>query len=138
MKKVSFDVFRWDRDQVHILLNIVINSQEVYAILDSGASTSVIDKEFYEANIADFTEVPARYRSISNIGQVLKRVSCGTLDFGNNIVLSHKFYVADLQFVKNTYEQIDGKKPPVMLLGCDFLTNFVSSADFVENFICFR
>ena len=97
-----------------VTLNVLFDSARVPALLDSGASMSVIDeRSVLDAKLGDKIESSNDLDSVSGVGG--KAVVLGTL--------SVKVNVGDGQNVRHSLKVLGGVEP-VVILGRDFLSRF--------------
>lgn len=123
---VPLVVVELEQDSYHLLVRAKINGNEAYLIVDTGASSSVIDCELaQQANACQLGETVAYSFTSDNVNVKVINIPNMELDGGahfNNVM----FAIADLSKLRELYAQVSGYSI-AGLLGSNFLLTRCSS-----------
>jgi len=140
MKKVKlpFEVIELEEDSYHILLEIKLpNGAEGYAVIDTGASKTVLDKEFvgteykYEENDTEMTSGGLG----GDIGEI-KLITPEYILLENFEIVKPKLAVLDLSAINELYQQHCNKTISA-LIGSDFLVRYKAIIDYGKKQMTF-
>jgi len=115
-------------DGFHLLVEIVVFGQKLLAVVDTGASRSVFDKDFIRKHI-DVTETEEShattlFSTTSTLQAIIPEVKIGRLR------MKDYFTVAlDLAGVNETYESL-GHPPIAAILGSDIFLKYQATINF--------
>jgi len=134
--KIPIRLLNIEGDGFHLQLKIKINGKPANAILDTGASKTVFDKERIE-NFLDKEKVAEQERLSTGLGTTsmqshqvtLKKFSIGKLD-----IAEYNAVVLDLSHVNQTYKMI-GLEPIDGVLGSDVLEKYKAVIDYGKKFL---
>lgn len=111
-------------DGYHLLVEIVVFKQKHFAVLDTGASRSVFDKNLIEQNLAETLEVSNEinaatlFTTTTTIQATIPELEIGRLKLKN-----YETVAFDLQSVSETYQQF-GHPPIMSIIGGDILMQY--------------
>jgi predicted aspartyl protease len=116
-------------DGFHLLVEIVVFGQKLFAVLDTGASRSVFDKALMEKHIAaitvsDETQAATIFSTSTTLQGVIPKLKIGALTLKNYTAVG-----LDLQGVSDTYLLL-GHPPVAGIIGGDILTEFNAKIDY--------
>lgn len=121
-------------DGFHLLVEIVVFKQNLFAVLDTGASRSVFDKSLMQSHISEliFSEA-AQAATIFNAattaqGQIPK------LQIGKLTLKNYDALALDLQSVTQTYRQL-GHPPIAAIIGGDILMQYQAKIDYQKRIL---
>jgi len=120
----------------HLLVEIVVFGEKLFAVLDTGASRSVFDKGLMEKHIQELT--------ISDETQAATIFSTATtlqgfipiLKIGSLMLKQYHAIALDLQSVTDTYLLL-GHPPISAIIGGDILTEFNAKIDYQKKIVRF-
>ncbi|MEJ5994319.1 aspartyl protease family protein [Pedobacter sp. Du54] len=123
-------------DGFHLLVEIVVFGEKLFAVLDTGASRSVFDKGLMEKHIKELT--------ISNEAQAATIFSTSTtlqgiipnLKIGGLTLKNYQTVGLDLQGVTDTYLQL-GHPAVSGIIGGDILMEFTAKIDYKKRVLRF-
>lgn len=129
---VPLQLINLQDDGFHLLVEIVVFGEKLFAVLDTGASRSVFDKALMEKHIKDLT--------ISNETQAATIFSTSTtlqgiipkLKIGNLTIKNYPSVGLDLQGVSDTYLQL-GHPSIAGIIGGDILMEFKAKIDYRKS-----
>lgn len=120
----------------HLLVEIVVFGEKLFAVLDTGASRSVFDKglmekHIQELTISDETQAATIFSSATTLQGFIP-----TLKIGSLILKQYHAIALDLQSVTDTYVLL-GHPPISAIIGGDILTEFNAKIDYQKKIIRF-
>ncbi len=121
-------------DGFHLLVEIVVFGQKLFAVLDTVASRSVFDKGLMEKNVKDLeaaeeTQAATIFSTSITLQGIIPKLKIGGLTL--------KLYQAvglDLQSVSDTYMQL-GHPPIAGIIGGDILMQFNAKIDYKRRLL---
>jgi hypothetical protein len=116
-------------DGFHLLVEIVVFGEKLFAVLDTGASRSVFDKALMEKHIneitiSDETQAATIFSTSTTLQGVIPKLKIGALSLKNYTAVG-----LDLQAVSDTYLLL-GHPPVAGIIGGDILTKFNAKIDY--------
>ena len=123
-------------DGFHLLVEIVVFKEKLFAVLDTGASRSVFDKCLMEKHIKELsmseeTQAATIFSTSSTLQGIIPKLKIGRL------VLKNYYSVGlDLQSVSDTYLQL-GYPPISGIIGGDILMEFNAKIDYKKRVLKF-
>jgi predicted aspartyl protease len=119
-------------DGYHLLVEIVLFGDTLYAVLDTGASRSVFDKTLMEKHIEELvdnqeTQAATIFSSATTLQGIIPKLKIGKLQLKN-----YETVAIDLQSVTETYLQL-GHPPIAGIIGGDILMKFGAKIDYRKN-----
>lgn len=130
-KRIAIQLVALGDDGFHIFCKVKVNGKKVRALIDTGASKSVLSKH-YAAQMNNLKEVQVSDAQTSGIGPekveaefaVIKKLSFGKLNVKKLVV-----GLIDLSHVEAVYEQFN-IKPFDMIIGGDVLLLLKAKIDY--------
>ena len=119
-------------DGFHLLVEIVVFGEKLFAVLDTGASRSVFDKALMEKHVAELeltegSQAATIFSTETTATGIIPKLNIGKL------VLKHYNAVAlDLQSVTNTYLSL-GHPPISGIIGGDILMEYNAKIDYQKK-----
>ena len=119
-------------DGFHLLVEIVVFGEKLFAVLDTGASRSVFDKALMEKHISELerseeTQAATIFSTETTTTGIIPKLKIGKL------VLKHYHAVAlDLQSVTDTYLML-GHPPVSGIIGGDILMAYNAKIDYQKK-----
>ena len=116
-------------DGFHLLVEIVVFGEKLFAVLDTGASRTVFDKRLMEQHIKDLilneeTQAATIFSTSSTLQGVIPKLKIGKLTLKNYFTVG-----LDLQAVSDTYLQL-GHPPVAGIIGGDILMDYNAKIDY--------
>ncbi|MDQ8005233.1 MAG: aspartyl protease family protein [Pedobacter sp.] len=120
----------------HLLVEIVVFGQKLFAVLDTGASRSVFDKALLEANVQDLQENDEQqaatiFSSATTLVGTIPLLKIGKLKLPN-----YETVAIDLQSVSDTYLQM-GQPAIAGIIGGDILVEYNCKIDYKKMVLRF-
>ncbi len=123
-------------DGFHLLVEIVVFGEKLFAVLDTGASRSVFDKGLMEKNIKELTiNNDTQAATIFSTSTTLQGI-IAKLKIGGLILKNYPAVGLDLQGVSDTYLQL-GHPPVAGIIGGDILMEFNAKIDYRKRVLRF-
>ena len=129
--KIPITILNIENEGFHLLINVKINNKKALLIIDTGASSTVFDKEKIKKFAAekefisnDKLSTGLGTNSMKSEKTVLKKIIFGELELKKQPVL-----LLDLSHVNTSYESI-GLKPIDGVLGSDLLLKYDAIIDY--------
>jgi len=123
-------------DGFHLLVEIVVFGEKLFAVVDTGASRSVFDKGLMEKYIQELTvndeaQAATIFSTTTTLAGVIPKLKIG------NLVLKNYHTVAlDLQSVTDTYLSL-GHPSIAAIIGGDILMQFEAKIDYKKKLMRF-
>lgn len=110
-------------DGFHLLVEIVVFGQKLFAVVDTGASRSVFDKTFVKEHLKELehseeTQATTLFSTSSTLQAVIPAVKIGSL-----VVKDYETVALDLETVNQAYEGL-GHPPIIGIIGSDLLLKY--------------
>jgi hypothetical protein len=123
-------------DGFHLLVEIVVFGEKLFAVLDTGASRSVFDKALMEKHIeelttSDDTQAATIFSTSTTLQGIIKKLKIGGL-----ILKNYPAVGLDLQSVSDTYLQL-GHPSIAGIIGGDILMEFNAKIDYKKRILRF-
>lgn len=120
----------------HILVEIVVFGQKLFAVVDTGASRSVFDKALLEANVDSLQENDEQqaatiFSSATTLVGIIPLLQIGKLKLPN-----YETVGLDLQSVSDAYIQM-GQPSIAGIIGGDILVEFNCKIDYKKKVLRF-
>jgi len=120
----------------HILVEIVVFGERLFAVLDTGASRSVFDKSLLEKHVEgleenDEQQAATIFSSANTLVGTIPLLQIGKLRLPN-----YETVAIDLQSVSDTYIQM-GQPPIAGIIGGDILVAFNCKIDYKKKVLRF-
>ncbi|MFA6277503.1 MAG: retropepsin-like aspartic protease [Pedobacter sp.] len=120
----------------HLLMEIVVFGEKLFAVLDTGASRSVFDKglmekHIQELTISDETQAATIFSTATTLQGFIPKLKIGSL-----ILKQYHAVALDLQSVTDTYLLL-GHPPISAIIGGDILTEFHAKIDYQKKVLRF-
>ena len=119
-------------DGFHLLVEIVVFGEQLYAVLDTGASRSVFDKSLMEKHVkelvmSDETQAATIFSTATTLQGTIPELKLGKL-----ILKDYPSVALDLQSVTDTY-QLLGHPPIAAIIGGDILMKYDAKIDYKKR-----
>ena len=123
-------------DGFHLLVEIVVFKEKLFAVLDTGASRSVFDKSLMEKHIKELTiseetQAATIFSTSSTLQGTIPKLKIGRL-----VLKNYPSVGLDLQSVSDTYLQL-GYPPISAIVGGDILMEFNAKIDYKKRVLKF-
>lgn len=123
-------------DGFHLLVEIVVFGEKLFAVLDTGASRSVFDKGLMEKHIKeltinDETQAATIFSTSTTLQGVIPKLKIGGL-----LLKDYSAVGLDLQGVSDTYLQL-GHPSVAGIIGGDILAEFNAKIDYRQKVLKF-
>lgn len=123
-------------DGFHLLVEIVVFGEKVFAVLDTGASRSVFDKSFMERHLQDFeqleeSQATTLFSTSTTISGIIPKLKIGRL-----IVHDYHAVALDLNSVTATYATL-GHPAITGIIGGDILMTHHAKIDYRKKTVKF-
>ena len=123
-------------DGFHLLVEIVVFKEKLFAVLDTGASRSVFDKSLMEKHIKELsiieeTQAATIFSTSSTLQGIIPKLKIGRL-----VLKDYPSVGLDLQSVSDTYLQL-GYPPISGIIGGDILVEFKAKIDYKKGVLKF-
>jgi len=110
-------------DGFHLLVEIVVFGQKLFAVVDTGASRSVFDKTFLKDHLKELehseeTQATTLFSTSSTLQAVIPSVKIGSLTLKD-----YETIALDLEAVNQAYEGL-GHPPIIGIIGSDLLLKY--------------
>lgn len=110
-------------DGFHLLVEIVVFGQKLFAVVDTGASRSVFDKAFLKDHLKELehseeTQATTLFSTSSTLQAVIPSVKIGSLTLKD-----YETVALDLEAVNQAYEGL-GHPPIIGIIGSDLLLKY--------------
>ncbi|MBB2147173.1 hypothetical protein GM921_16860 [Pedobacter sp. LMG 31464] len=120
----------------HLLVEIVVFGEKLFAVLDTGASRSVFDKglmekHIQELTISDETQAATIFSTATTLQGFIPKLKIGGLT-----LKQYHAVALDLQGVTDTY-LLMGHPPIAGIIGGDILTKFHAKIDYQKKVLRF-
>ncbi len=116
-------------DGFHLLVEIVVFNEKLFAVLDTGASRSVFDKTFMEKHVLDLQESEAAQAATIFSTTSTYQGTIPKLKIGQLTIKSYPAVALDLQSVTATYQQL-GHPAIAAIIGGDILMGYKAKIDY--------
>ena len=123
-------------DGFHLLVELVVFGEKVFAVLDTGASRSVFDKSLMEKHLSEFesheeTQATTIFSTSTILTGIIPKLKIGSL-----ILLNYHAVALDLQSVTDTYLTL-GHPPIGGIIGGDILMAHKAKIDYQRKTVKF-
>ncbi|GAB1463874.1 aspartyl protease family protein [Pedobacter sp.] len=120
----------------HILVEIVVFGEKLFAVVDTGASRSVFHKELLEKHVEDLQENEEQqaatiFSSATTLVGIIPLLQIGKLKLPN-----YETVAIDLQSVSDTYLQM-GQSAIAGIIGGDILVTYNCKIDYQKKVLRF-
>lgn len=120
----------------HLLVEIVVFGEKLFAVVDTGASRSVFDKGLLEKHITELssneeTQAATIFSSATTLEGIIPKLKIGKLTLKN-----YKSVGLDLQSVTDAYLQL-GHPAIAGIIGGDILMKFHAKIDYQKEVLRF-
>ena len=133
---VPLQLINLQDDGFHLLVEIVVFGEKLFAVLDTGASRSVFDKGLMEKHIKELTESDnTQAATIFSTSTTLQGI-IPKLKIGGLILKNYPAVGLDLQGVSDTYLQL-GYPAVAGIIGGDILMEFTAKIDYSKRILRF-
>lgn len=124
------------QDGFHLLVEIVVFGEKLFAVVDTGASRSVFDKSFMEKHLQELelseeTQAATIFSSATTLQGIIPKVKIGGL-----ILKQYHAVALDLQSVTDTYAQM-GHPAISGIIGGDILMQYLAKIDYHKKIMLF-
>jgi hypothetical protein len=110
-------------DGFHLLVEIVVFGQKLFAVVDTGASRSVFDKTFVKEHLKELehseeTQATTLFSTSSTLQAVIPAIKISSL-----VLKDYETVALDLETVNQAYENL-GHPPIIGIIGSDLLLKY--------------
>ena len=110
-------------DGFHLLVEIVVFGQKLFAVVDTGASRSVFDKTFVKEHLKELehseeTQATTLFSTSSTLQAIIPAIKIGSL-----LLKDYETVALDLETVNQAYENL-GHPPIIGIIGSDLLLKY--------------
>lgn len=110
-------------DGFHLLVEIVVFKQKLFAVLDTGASRSVFDEHFIREHITELdnandSQATTLFSTTNTFQAIIPKIKLGRL-----LLTDYNTVALDLQGVNQAYKEL-GLPPVVAIIGSDLLLKY--------------
>lgn len=133
---VPLQLINLQDDGFHLLVEIVVFGEKLFAVLDTGASRSVFDKNLMEKHIKELTINDATQAATIFSTSTTLQGSIPKLKIGRLVLKNYQAVGLDLQGVSDTYLQL-GHPPIAGIIGGDILAEFNAKIDYRKKVMRF-
>jgi len=120
----------------HILVEIVVFGQKLFAVVDTGASRSVFDKTLMEKHLPQLLENEEHQAATIFSSATTLEGTIPLLQIGNLKLSNYDSVAIDLQSVSDTYIQL-GQPSISGIIGGDILVQFNCKIDYKKQVLTF-
>ncbi len=120
----------------HILVEIVVFGQNLFAVVDTGASRSVFDKTLMEKHLPQLLENEEQQAATIFSSATTLEGTIPLLQIGNLKLSNYDSVAIDLQSVSDTYIQL-GQPSISGIIGGDILVQFNCKIDYKKQVLTF-
>jgi predicted aspartyl protease len=133
---VPLQLINLQDDGFHLLVEIVVFGETLFAVVDTGASRSVFDKALMEKHItelvvSDETQAATIFSTATTLQGTIPKLKIGKLTLKDYPTVG-----LDLQSVTDTYVQL-GHPPISGIIGGDILMQFEAKIDYKRKVMRF-
>jgi hypothetical protein len=133
---VPLTIINLQDDGFHLMVEIVVFGENLFAVLDTGASRSVFDKglmEKYlkELQINEESHATTIFSTSTTLQGVIPRLKIGAL-----VLKDYPAVALDLQSVTDTYVSM-GHPPIAAIIGGDILMAYTAKIDYQKSILRF-
>jgi hypothetical protein len=119
-------------DGFHLLVEIVVFGEKLFAVVDTGASRSVFDKglmekHIQELSVSDETQAATIFSTTTTLQGTIPKLKIGKL-----VLKEYPTVGLDLQSVTDTYLQL-GHPPIAGIIGGDILMQYDAKIDYKKR-----
>ena len=123
-------------DGFHLLVEIVVFGEKVFAVLDTGASRSVLDKSLMEKHLSEFeshedSQATTIFSTSTTLTGIIPKMKIGRL-----VLHDYHAVALDLQSVTDTYLSL-GHPPIGGIIGGDILMAHKAKIDYERKTVKF-
>lgn len=116
-------------DGFHLLVEIVVFGQKLFAVVDTGASRSVFDKTFIQTHIKELEHTEDTHATTLFTTSSTLQASIPKLKIGSLILRDYETVALDLEAVNQAYEGL-GHPPISAIIGGDLLLKFHATINY--------
>lgn len=116
-------------DGFHLLVEIVVFGQKLFAVVDTGASRSVFDKTFLKDHLKELehseeTQATTLFSTSSTLQATIPSIKIGSLT-----LKEYETVALDLEAVNQAYEGL-GHPPIIGIIGSDLLLKYQAAINY--------
>lgn len=134
--KIPLELINLHDDGFHLLVEVVVFGQTFQAVLDTGASKTVLDKEIIEAHMKD-SELIISDRLSTGLGtstMVSHSIILPVLKIGKFKLKNFETAILDLSTIKEAYSSLN--LPPLIgVIGGDILYQFKAKINYKKLYL---
>jgi hypothetical protein len=123
-EKIDLELIQLDEHSYHLFVTATINGQRCELIIDTGASRTVFDINFFSESSDLMLPLEEDFQS-SGINSEITEAKAGIIrkiKFGKLILKDYRVILIDLTYINDLYSKVAERKI-VGLIGSDFLLN---------------
>ncbi|MEO6884437.1 MAG: retropepsin-like aspartic protease [Bacteroidia bacterium] len=134
--KIPIIILNIENEGFHLLINVKINNKKASLIVDTGASSTVLDKEKIKkfADKKKFIDNDKLSTGLGTSSMKSKKTILEKIIFGTLEVKKYPTLLLDLSHVNKSYKSI-GLKPIDGILGSDLLLKYNAIIDYKKKIL---
>lgn len=131
---VPLQLINLQGDGFHLLVEIVVFGQNLFAVLDTGASRTVFDKSLMENHLSELSineenQAETIFSTATTLQGIIPKISIGELTLRNYPTVG-----LDLQGVTDTYTML-GHPAVAAIIGGDILQQYHAKIDYRKKIL---
>lgn len=134
---IPIETVELESNSYHIITPFEINGIKGEAIIDTGASVTVIDNKLLEGNETEKTGIQMQSGSVTGQIENVKVIQIKEVSIGNHRFRNMQLAAIDLDYVKEMYNRHLDRKI-IALLGCDFCVKHCVVIDYKKKILICR
>lgn len=130
-KEVKLEIVELQTESFHVFLHVLVNHKKVRMLLDTGASKTVLDKEFVESKLKS-SKLESSNNPTSSLHATVQSsdiMTAKSITIGSSKLKDYMITVLDLTHVNKTYKMVKCK-PIQGILGSDILVEKQAIIDY--------
>ncbi len=130
-KEVKLEIVELQAESFHVFLHVLVNHKKVRMLLDTGASKTVLDKEFVESKLKT-SKLESSNNPTSSLHATVQSsniMTAKSIAIGSSKLKDYMITVLDLAHVNKTYKMVKCK-PIQGILGSDILVEKQAIIDY--------
>ena len=134
---IPIEIVELESNSYHLITPFEINGVKGEAIIDTGASVTVIDNQLLEGNEIEKTGIQIQSGSVTGQIEDVKVIRIQEVKIGGHQFKNMLLAAIDLDYVKEMYNRHLERKI-IALLGCDFCVKHCVVIDYQKKILICR
>ncbi len=134
---IPIEIVELESNSYHLITPFEINGIQGEAIIDTGASVTVIDNDLLAGNETETTGIQIQSGSVTGQIEDVKVIKIKEVKIGNHRFKNMLLAAIDLNYVKEMYNRHLERKI-IALLGCDFCVKHCVVIDYQKKILICR